>query len=51
MSDKNVFHVYLEGIEFSEDAKNRIQTGIQKVVMNELASYSPPDTNDDTKQK
>lgn len=40
------FHVSLNGIQLSEDARNRIQAGIQKVVMNELAAYYPNPDDD-----
>lgn len=35
------FHVALNGIQLSEAARERIQEGIQRVVMNELAGYYP----------
>ncbi|HVX25792.1 MAG TPA: hypothetical protein VHB70_05590 [Parafilimonas sp.] len=40
------FHVSLNGIQLSEDARNRIQAAIQKAVMNELAAYYPNPDDD-----
>lgn len=44
--DNNGFHVKLEGLELSNDARERVQAGIQAVVLRELAAYKPnPDDN------
>jgi len=40
------FHVALNGIELSEDSRNRIQAAIQKAVMDELAGYPNPDDDE-----
>jgi hypothetical protein len=42
----NGFHVRLDGIKLSEDARNRIQAGIQEVLLRELAGYFPDPEND-----
>lgn len=43
----NGFHVQLEGVKLSEAARERIQAGIQEVVLRELAAYYPdPDGGD-----
>ena len=41
------FHVALNGIKLSDPSRNRIQAGIQKVVMDELAGYYPNPDDDD----
>ncbi|MEJ0102597.1 MAG: hypothetical protein WDO19_08610 [Bacteroidota bacterium] len=41
------FHVALNGVKLSESSRNRIQAGIQKVVMDELAAYFPNPDGDD----
>ncbi len=46
----NGFHVRLDGIELSHEARERIQAGIQAVVMKELASFFP-NPDDDGKPK
>ena len=40
------FHVRLDGVKLSEDSRNRIQAGIQKVIMDELAGYYPNPDDD-----
>ena len=39
--NNNGFHVQLEGVKLSEAARERIQAGIQEVVLRELAAYYP----------
>jgi hypothetical protein len=45
------FHVELNGIKLSEASRNRIQSGIQKVVMDELAAYYPNPDDPDKPQR
>ena len=40
------FHVRLDGVKFSEASQARIQAGIQKVLMDELAGYYPNPDDD-----
>ena len=42
----NGFHVRLDGVKLSEGSRNRIQAGIQKVIMDELAGYYPNPDDD-----
>lgn len=39
--DDNSFHVKLGGIKLTEASKQRIEAGIQSVVLKELAEYKP----------
>ncbi len=41
------FHVRLDGVKLSEGANARIQAGIQKVIMDELAGYYPNPDDDE----
>ena len=43
----NSFHVKLDGINFSEASMQRIQAGIQNVLLQELAGYTPNPEGDD----
>lgn len=42
----NGFHVRMDGVRLSDASKNRIQAGIQKVIMDELAGYYPNPDDD-----
>lgn len=45
--DNNGFHVKLDGVELSNESRERIQAGIQALVLKELAAYTPnPDAPD-----
>jgi hypothetical protein len=42
----NGFHVKLDGIKFSEESRNRIQTGIQEVLLREVSRMFPDPDSD-----
>lgn len=41
------FHVKLDGIKFNDASMERIQAGIQNVLLQELAGYTPNPDGDD----